>query len=206
MQTSKAQTSNLQTSKHKQSMSPTCHMCGQCLHANFQFVKLPYNHKLQCLHACPWCQMSTHISWYKFSNIHTQISIHVTTSVNVSMHVTLWSQLPTQTSHSGKCSNMSHGSQLQTNFLDTKFQNVCGEANFQLTNFHNINFQSGVEWSGELPICKFQSTNFQLADFQHMTVNVSKHVTWQSMSSCIPHGVKCLHTFTWLSMSPYQQW
>ena len=91
---------------------------------------------------------------------------------------------------------MSHGSQcLQTNFHDTNFQNVCSvKQTFQLTNFHNINFQK-VEWSGELPICKFQSTNFQLADFQHMTVNVSKHVTWQSMSSCIPHGVKCLHTY-----------
>ena len=79
---------------------------------------------------------------------------------------------------------------------------VFGEANFQLANFHNINFQSGVEWSGELPICKFQSTNFQLADFQHMTVNVSKHVTWQSMSSCIPHGVKFQDGWKYTSQIP----
>ena len=85
---------------------------------------------------------------------------------------------------------------------------VCGEANFQLANFHNINFQNGVE---NFQFANFQSTNFQHADFQYMTVNVSMHVTWQSMSSCIPHGVKCLRTYhivvnvsmhvTWCQMS-----
>ena len=46
----------------------------------------------------------------------------------------------------------------------------------------------------------------------HMAVNVSMHVTWQSMSPCMSHGVKCLHTYhlvsnvfvhvTWRSISP----
>ena len=119
-------------------------------------------------------------------------------------------------SHGGQCLHACHMAVNVSKqiFMTQTFKTcVLGEANFQLANFHNINFQSGVEWSGELPICKLQSTNFQLADFQHMTVNVSKHVTWQSMSSCIPHGVKCLHTYhmavnvsmhvTWCQMYPH---
>ena len=110
------------------------------------------------------------------------------------------------------------------NFMTQTFKTcVCGEANVQLANFHNINFQSGVEWSGELPICKLPKHKLptcrlpthdsQCLQACHMTVNVSMHVTWQSMSSCIPHGVKCLHTYhtvvnvcmhvTWCQMSPH---
>ena len=116
-------------------------------------------------------------------------------------------------SHGGQCLHACHMAVSKKIFMTQTFKTcVYGEANFQLANFHNINFQSGVEWSGELPICKFQSTNFELTDFQHMTVNVFMHVTWQSMSSCIPHGVKCLHTYhmvvnvlmhvTWCQRSP----
>ena len=128
------------------------------------------------------------------------------------MHVT-WCQMSPYISHSGQrlhACHMAVNVSKQIFMTQTLKTRVCGEANFQLANFHNINFQSGVEWSGEL--ANFQSTNFQLADFQHMTVNVSMHVTWQSKSSCIPHGLKCLHTYhivvnvsmhvTWCQMSP----
>ena len=64
---------------------------------------------------------------------------------------------------------------------------MCGEANFQnfqLTNFHNINFQ---KWRSISPC---MSHGCQCI---HATlVNVSMHITCQ-MSPCISHGGQCLH-------------
>ena len=191
-----------------------------------------------------WCQMSPYVS-------HSGQCLHAChMAVNVSMHVTLWLMSP-RISHSGKCLHtyhtavnvsmhvtwrsmspcMSHGNQcLQTNYMTQTFKTcVCGEVNFQLANFHNIYFQSGVEWSGELPICKLpkhklptcrlptNTTWCQMSPYMlhggqclhacHMAVNVYMHVTWQSMFPCISHGIKCLHTYhTGVNVSTHITW
>ena len=109
---------------------------------------------------------------------------------------------------------------LPTRKLHTKC--VCGEANFQLTNFHNINFQNVCVWReanfqlthfsqhklskrvcGEANFQNFQLTNFHNINFQK----------WRSISPCMSHGCQCLHAYhtvvnvsmhvTWCQMSPY---
>ena len=126
------------------------------------------------------------------------------------MHVT-WCQMSPYISHSSQCLHACHMAVnvSKKNFMTQTFKIcVCGEANFQLGNFHNIHFQSGVEWRTS----NLQTSKAQTSNFQYTTVNVSMHVTWQSMSSCIPYGVKCLHIYhivvnvsmhvTWCQMSP----
>ena len=153
------------------------------------------------------------------------------TVVNVSMHVT-WCQMSPYISHSGKCLHACHMAVivsmhvtcLPKNLMTQTFKTcVCSEANFQLANFHNINLQSGVEWSGELPICKLPKHKLltcrvpthdsQCLHAYHMVSNVSIYITWWSMAPCMSHGVKCLHAcyiavnvsmhVTWCQMSPH---
>ena len=129
------------------------------------------------------------------------------TAANVSMPVTQWKISPCM-SHDGQCLHACHmvvnvSKQI---FMTQTFKTcVCGEANFQLANFHNINFQSGVEWSGEFPICKLPKHKLptcrlpthdsQCLHACQMTVNVFMHTTWYQMSPYISHRGKCLHTY-----------
>ena len=129
-------------------------------------------------------------------------------------------------SHGGQCLHACHMAVNVSKqiFMTQTFKTcVCGEANFQLANFHDINFQSGVEWSGELPICKLPKHKFptcrlpthdsQCLHACHMAINVLMHTTWCQMSPYISHSGQCLHAchmvsnvsmhVTWRSMSPY---
>ena len=114
------------------------------------------------------------------------------------MHVTLWSMSP-RISHSGKCIHACHMAVNVSKqiFMTQTFKTcVFGEANF-----HNINFQSGVEWrtsnlqipKHKLPTCRLPTHDSQCLQACHMAVNVFMHTTWCQMSPYISHGCQCLH-------------
>ena len=134
---SKAQTSNLQTSKHDSQFSNMSHgkMCVHTNGANFHTYHMAVNvpcmlHGVKCLHTY---HMVVNVSYISHSGkcLHT---CHL--PVNVSMHVTLWSMSP-QISQSGKCLHACHMAvNFQTNFHDTNFQNVCSvKQTFNLQTF-----------------------------------------------------------------------
>ena len=113
-------------------------------------------------------------------------------------------KLPTHTSHSGKCLHACHMAVNVSKqiFMTQTFKTcVFGEANFQLTNFHNINFQS-VCGEANFQFANFQSTNFQLADFQHMTANF-QHSHGSQFSQL--HMVSTLHNHMACQCACYSQ-
>ena len=142
-------------------------MCGE---ANFQNLQLTNFHNINFQNMCvrwsklPICKLPKHklptgrlptrklyTTSYNFAQLHT--TLHNFAGVEWSGELPICKlpklKLPT-------C-------RLPTRKLHTKC--VCGEANFQLTNFHNINFQNVYVW---------REANFQLTHFsQH---KLSKHV------------------------------
>ena len=181
----------------------TC-VCGE---ANFQNLQLTNFHNINFQNMCvrwsklPICKLpkhklptgrlptrKLHTTSYNFAQLHT--TLHNFAGVEWSGELPICKlpklKLPT-------C-------RLPTRKLHTKC--VCGEANFQLTNFHNINFQNVCVWReanfqlthfsqhklskrvcGEANFQNFQLTNFHNINFQK----------WRSISPCMSHGCQCIH-------------
>ena len=115
--------------------------------ANFQLTNF---HNINFQNMCVrWSKLPTrklHTTSYNFAQLHT--TLHNFAGVEWSGELPICKlpklKLPT-------C-------RLPTRKLHTKC--VCGEANFQLTNFHNINFQNVCVWR-EANLHIFHNTNFQ---------------------------------------------